>query len=209
MMGLPRAMLAAAAAFLLAVSAGGAMSAAPSVDSVPAVAANPPVYVFRGGLDIFSTGMDDIADMLNARGVNAVSENFMAWREAYADIVAAWRKRPYPIALIGHSYGANTAILMAFELAKERIPVALLVLYDATDTARVPPNVKWVLNFRSAASIGLNVTVTGTNRFAGRIDDVNVPGADHVQIDKRDDLHKRTIDAVLKALGRSARASAG
>ena len=162
--------------------------------------AKAPIYVFRGGLDIFSTGMNTLAKELKARGIPAVAENFMEWRDALADIEAAYRKRPYPIIIIGHSYGANTALLMSYQLAKSDIPVALLVFYDLTDSGKVPPNVRHVLNFRSSSSTGIDVTVTGGTYFTGTIDNVTRPDLNHINIDKAEDLHKQTIKAVLKLM---------
>ena len=84
----------------------------------PADDATAPIYVLRGGLNIFSTGMDMLAKELNAKGIPAVAENFMDWKDALAKIVAAYKAHPYPIVIIGHSYGANTALLMAYKLAE-------------------------------------------------------------------------------------------
>ena len=109
--------------------------------------------------------------------------------------------------LIGHSYGANTALLMAYELRKMNIPVALLVFYDLTDSGKVPPNVDHVLNFRSSSSTGINVTVTGAAHFHGTIDNVTRADLNHITIDKQQDLHKQTIETIAKLFGKDARTS--
>ena len=176
---------------------------APSTDA--AVRANrvpgTPVYVLRGALGIFSSGMDALAEEMTAHGVPAVSQPFENWRTLTAGIVKAYRTRPYPIALVGHSWGANTILLMAYELEKQHIPVALLVFYDITDSARIPPNVKWVLNYRSTSAIGGNVTVVGGHGFAGTIDNITRPDLNHVEIDKDKSLHQWTIYSIKEALG--------
>ena len=203
MMSFHRTASAVAAAFLVA-----ALALVPATSSATAASAQKadtaPIYVFRGGLDIFSTGMNTLADELNAKGIAAVAENFMEWHDALAKIVAAYKAHRYPIVIVGHSYGANTALLMAYELWKAEIPVALLVFYDLTDSARVPPNVDRVLNFRSSASTGIDVTVTGATHFAGTIDSVTRPDLNHVDIDKQEDLHAQTIAAIVKAMGATA-----
>ncbi len=160
-----------------------------------------PVYVLRGALGIFSSGMNTLADEMNADGVAAVSLAFDDWREYTATIVKAYRTRPFPVVLVGHSWGANTILLMAYELDKRNIPVALLVLYDATATARVPPNVHWVINYRSTSAIGGDVEVVGGRGFSGIIDNITRPDLNHVQIDKAEDLHRQTIDSIRKVLG--------
>ena len=96
-----------------------------------------PVYVLRGALGIFSNGMDGLADEMNANGVPAVSMGFENWRDYTAAIVRAYAAHRYPVVLVGHSWGANTILLMAHELGKHDIPVALLVFYDATASARI------------------------------------------------------------------------
>ena len=119
-----------------------------------------------------------------------------------AKMVAAYKAHPYPIILIGHSYGADTALLMAYKLRDANVRVALLVFYDLTDSGRVPSNVTHVLNFRSSSATGINVTVTGGFGFTGTIDNVTRPDLNHLNIDKAEDLHKQTIDEIAKLLGK-------
>lgn len=218
MLRLKRTAIAAVSALLLAL-AGQPASAieapvptpAPVVAAAPAPAPRPdasaPILILRGGLNIFSTGMDDLAKELTDAGFPAVSDGFEPWRSHMADIVKAYQKKPYPIVIIGHSYGANTALLMAYELRKMNIPVALLVFYDLTDSAKVPPNVDHVLNFRSSSSTGINVTVTGAAHFHGTIDNVTRADLNHITIDKQQDLHKQTIETIAKLFGKDARTS--
>ena len=187
------------AAFTIALAAGPAAAAGNKGDAAA------PIYIFRGGLNIFSTGMDTLAKELTARGIPAVSDTFEDWREDMAKVVAAYQAHPYPIVIIGHSYGANSALLMAYELAKSDIPVSLLVFYDLTDTAKVPPNVDHVLNFRSSSSTGIDVTVTGGAHFSGTIENVTRPDLIHFTIDKAEDLHKQTIDEIVSLLGTGTR----
>ena len=160
-----------------------------------------PVYVLRGALGIFSSGMDGLADEMTANGVPAVSMGFENWRDYTAAIVCAYTAHRYPVVLVGHSWGANTILLMAHELGKHDIPVALLVFYDATASARIPPNVRRVINYRSTSAIGGDVEVVGGRGFTGVIDNVTRPDLNHIQIDKAEELHRQTIDATRKALG--------
>ncbi len=170
--------------------------------------ARAPIYIFRGGLDIFSTGMNTLAKDLTDKGIPAVAENFMQWKSALADIVKAYKAQRYPIVIIGHSYGANTALLMAYELEKEKIPVALLVFYDLTDSGKAPANVKRILNFRSSSSTGINVSITGGAHFSGKIENITRADLNHITIDKQDDLHKQTIETILRIFGRGGTSAA-
>jgi pimeloyl-ACP methyl ester carboxylesterase len=186
------------------------LSAAPALpaatDPLPqqttaAKAAGPLIYILRGGADIFSTGMNVLADELTAEGIPSESLNFSHWRELVDTVRTNYQTKRVPIILVGHSWGANSALLMAQKLRETSTPVALLVFYDATASVVIPPNVNWVLNFRSQAGVGLNVEVTGGYGFHGRIDTVDAMDVDHIQVDKDKRLHKQTIDAIFKVMG--------
>jgi pimeloyl-ACP methyl ester carboxylesterase len=197
-MHLHRTMLVAAALFVTA----SALSPTYHSTTAEAASARPPVYLFRGGLDIFSTGLDDLARKLNAKGIKAVSENFTRWHGALEEVSAAYKAHRDPIVIVGHSWGADTALLMAYELGKENIPVALLILFDPTSSARVSANVRRVIDFRSSTAMGNQVTVTGTSHFTGKIDNIDVPDANHNQLEERDDLHAQAINAIRRAMSR-------
>ena len=191
------AILAAFVIGLVSASAGAAEAKASSkaIDT-------PPIYIMRGGLNIFSTGMDVLAKELTAAGNPAISDTFEDWHKEMAKQVAAYQEHPYPIIIIGHSWGAETALLMAYKFRDANIPVALLVFYDLTDSGKVPPNVERVLNFRSSSATGMNVTVTGGTYFHGTITNVTRADLNHLNIDKAEDLHKQTIDAIATLLGK-------
>lgn len=165
----------------------------------------PPIYIMRGGLNIFSTGMDVLAQELTDKGYPATSDTFEDWRTEMAKMIAAYQKHPYPIVIIGHSYGAEAALLMAYRLRDANVPVALLVFYDLTDSGRVPGNVAHVLNFRSSSATGIDVTVTGGYGFTGTIDNITRPDLNHIDIDKAEDLHEKTIEAVAALFGKPAK----
>ncbi len=185
----------AAFAIALAVSPAGAAGAKPKTSD------QPPIFVMRGGLNIFSTGMDVLAKELTEKGYPAVSGGFMEWHIHMDKMVAAYKAHPYPIIVIGHSYGADTALLMAYKLRDANIPVALLVFFDLTSSGKVPANVEHVLNFRSSSSTGINVTATGGAHFHGTITNVTRPDLNHLNIDKEEVLHDQAIKEIATLLG--------
>jgi hypothetical protein len=83
------------------------------------------VYLLRGLLNIFSLGMDTLADELNRRGVYATVDNHADW-ESLANSAAANYKagKEGPIIIIGHSLGADAAMEMANYLGARGVPVA-------------------------------------------------------------------------------------
>ena len=66
------------------------------------------VYLFRGLLNIFSMGMDELADKIKASGIPATVYNHTEWEEVAGRIVADYKNGNHgPIVLIGHSLGAD------------------------------------------------------------------------------------------------------
>jgi surfactin synthase thioesterase subunit len=72
---------------------------------------HPHVYLFRGLADVFSTGMDTLADEPNKHGVHATSHSHTDWKAIADRAVADYKaKKEGPIILIGHSLGADAAM---------------------------------------------------------------------------------------------------
>jgi len=74
---------------------------------------HPHVYLFRGLADVFSTGMDSLANELNKRRIHETSHSHTDWK-AIADRAAAdyKAKKEGPIILIGHSLAADVVMEM-------------------------------------------------------------------------------------------------
>src|SRR6516164_2095666 len=72
------------------------------------------VYLLRGLMNIFSLGMDTLAEQLNRRGVYATVHGYGEW-QSLADRAAVDFKagKEGPIILIGHSLGADAVMEMA------------------------------------------------------------------------------------------------
>lgn len=165
------------------------------------------VYLIRGGLNIFSTGMDDLAGTLREHGVDARSVSHPSWRDTAGTIVERYRAKPAPVVVGGHSFGANAAMLVAEYLGKNNIPVALVVLFDPTERLKVPANVKRAVNFLSLDSTGLDFNVWANASYAGQIENVVLRDLNHLTIDNDEALHERTVDEVAKVVGAGRRAS--
>jgi thioesterase domain-containing protein len=100
------------------------------------------VYLLRGLMNIFSLGMDTLAEQLKRRGVYATVHNYAEWR-TLADRAAADYKagKEAPIILIGHSLGADAVMEMAAYLGRKGVPVALVVPFDGTQSFAASDNV--------------------------------------------------------------------
>jgi len=160
------------------------------------------VYLFRGLADVFSTGMDTLADELNKRGVLATSHSHVDWK-SIADKAAANYKsgKEGPIILIGHSLGADAVMEMADYLGDKGVPVALVVPFDSTQSFPAPGNVARVLNLtqRDYAYVRPGPGFRGTLRNVDLSSDQDI---NHLNIDKSPQLHARVIAEVLAVVGR-------
>src|SRR3984885_3045587 len=106
------------------------------------------VYLFRGLADVYSLGMNTLADEINARGVYATSHSYTDWK-SLADRAAADYKagKEGPIILIGHSLGADAVMEMADYLGDKGVAVALVVPFDGTQSFPASGNIARVINF--------------------------------------------------------------
>jgi hypothetical protein len=159
------------------------------------------VYLFRGLADVFSLGMDTLADELNKRGVYATSHSHNDWK-SLADKAAADYKagKEGPIILIGHSLGADAVMEMADYLGDKGVPVALVIPFDGTQSFPAPANVTRVVNLTQRDYAYMR---PGPG-FRGSLDNVDVssdPEIDHLNIDKSPRLHARAIAEVLSVVG--------
>jgi pimeloyl-ACP methyl ester carboxylesterase len=159
------------------------------------------VYLFRGLADVFSLGMDTLANELNARGIGATSHSHNDWK-LIADKAAINYKagKEGPIILVGHSLGADAVMEMADYLGDRGVPVALVVPFDATQSFPAPGNVARVLNLtqRDYAYMRPGPGFRGSLR---NVDLSSDPNIDHLNIDKSPRLHALVIGEVLSIVG--------
>jgi hypothetical protein len=164
----------------------------------PALAGS--VYLIRGGFNIFSTGMDELAEKLRKVRVDAKVVGHATWRQTAQEIRREYAATHAPIVLIGHSWGALAAALIAADLNQDAIPVALLEFYDSTDPIVVTPNVRHVINYMSLTGMSDGAKVTPAPGFTGKIDNINEPQYGHLNIDNAPAMHQLSIVDVLAAL---------
>jgi hypothetical protein len=159
------------------------------------------VYLFRGLADVFSIGMDILADEINNRGIYATSHSHNDWK-SIADRAAAEYKsgKEGPIILIGHSLGADAVMEMADYLGDKGVPVALVVPFDGTQSFPTSANVARVVNFTQRDYAYMR---PGPG-FRGSLSNVDLSSdrsIDHLNIDKSPRLHAQVIAEVLAIVG--------
>jgi hypothetical protein len=168
------------------------------------------VHTMRGGLGIFSTGMNQLRDSAadeymipssSAMWYNAGHVTHSIEREYYA------HKKHRPIILVGHSLGANEQIKVARNLNRDGIPVALLITVDAVSQTIVPPNVKEVLNVYKPGYVpmfsGLKLRAVDPQKT--HIDNINAAtikgiGVNHFTIDKEKVVQEMMMARIRKVI---------
>ena len=172
------------------------------------------VYLLRGWIGVFSTGINSLGDKLKADGVNAQVYQEAQWSELANTIVAKYEKTPNhePIVLVGHSYGADDSILITRKLAEHNIKVDLVVTLDPVTPKKVPSNVNHVYNlYQSSALDGLpflrGIPLTPESPGPVALDNLNIrkdrtdlldSNLDHFNIEKKEKIHADVIAQVLK-----------
>jgi pimeloyl-ACP methyl ester carboxylesterase len=168
------------------------------------------VYLLKGLADVFSSGMDFLQDKLQARGVAGEVRSHSDWEKLAQSAAEKWRSGNHgPIIIIGHSLGADAAILMAKRLGEEGVPVALLVTFSPVDSGPANANVARAVNYFQSNS-AWHGQITRGNGFHGVLENVDLkdaPGITHFNIEKADNLHAQTIAKVLAIVPSHARAA--
>ena len=162
------------------------------------------VILLRGWFGVFSTGLDEIANALKAKGIRAEVAGHLYWRTAADDIL---RERAGgktdALVLVGHSQGANNVIDMARVLEAKKVPVALLITLAPYRQNPIPSNVKRAINYYQSTGWGSPI-MAGTG-FRGRLSNVDVKDdstVSHINIDKSTGVQSevaREVEAIVTA----------
>lgn len=168
------------------------------------------VHTMRGGLGIFSIGMNQLRDAVSEK--YKIPSHSTMWYNA-GDVSRSIIHRYYtqkkhrPIILVGHSLGANEQIKVARNLNDAGVPVALLVTVDAVSQSIVPPNVKQVLNVYKPGYVPMfsGLKLRAVNPQMTMIENVNVDTlkgikVNHFTIDKDKVVQAMIMTKVEKVL---------
>jgi pimeloyl-ACP methyl ester carboxylesterase len=155
------------------------------------------IYLLRGLMNIFSLGMDSLAEELSKRGVYATVSNHSEWQSLANQAALAYKAgKEDPIILIGHSLGADAVMEMAAYLNRKGIPVALVVPFDGTGSFLTPANVGRLVNLTQRKYAYMRPG-PGFHGSLANVDVSGDPNIDHISIDKSPRLHARAISEVL------------
>ncbi len=160
------------------------------------------VYFFRGGFDVFSTGMNQMAAQLRGQKIKASAHSFTAWRGIAEDIVQRSKKKKvsYPIVVLGHSFGADVVPEFANYLGRNGIATELVVGFDPTGRRTFTKGAKKAVNYRTH----MGGHYTKGDGFRGKITEIDVStryrGANHVTIEKVDAIQNDVLASVRAAV---------
>lgn len=167
---------------------------------VPSGAAQADIYLLRGLFNIYSLGMDSLAEKLRAQGY---SPTVTTWDSAPAlaeRIIARHRGGDNrQLVLIGHSLGSNATIQIANQLAQQNIPIDLIVTFDVTEPLVVPANVGRFINFYQRNGFGK--VASPAPGFRGEFSNLDLTGdtnLNHTNIDESSQLQQFVMNRVYE-----------
>lgn len=204
----------------IVVGAGGCSSMTPGKmsvvqpDSTSERAGN--VYLLRGWIGIFSTGIDNLTEKINETGVRAHVFQDDQYRRLAKEIREKYRNVSdhEPLVLVGHSYGADDVIRIARELNKDNIRVDLLVTLDPVTPPKVPGNVVTAVNLYQSNGIFdtmpflRGVAVSADQPGPAKLQQWDIrterqelldENTDHFNIEKKEKIHAEVVRHVLDA----------
>jgi hypothetical protein len=159
------------------------------------------VYLLRGAFNVFSLGLDDIADNLRAQGINATVHNYLVWETLADDATADYKSgRVRTIVLVGHSSGAVAVTSMAARLGERGVPVKLAIGLDPTSPMTASGHVDRYVNYYVANGYGF--AVEKGPQFAGVLQNIDVekmPDVGHFNIEKNHELQQKVIKEIRTA----------
>jgi pimeloyl-ACP methyl ester carboxylesterase len=163
-----------------------------------AAASGTHVYLVRGVFNV-SAGLDELAAKLNKRGLPATVYGPMSAGSVASDAIADYKAgKVRNIVLVGHSLGGGTVFSVAESLRDAKIPVALMIVLDASG-GPAPANVRRVVNYYVGGG-----TVTAGPGFRGSLQNVDVskiPGMDHMAVQSMSSMHQKMIGNISAAGG--------
>jgi hypothetical protein len=159
------------------------------------------VYLLRGLTNVLSPGIDQLADELRNRNMDATIANH-AFSESLANEAIADCKsgRVSSIVLVGHSLGASAAVSMAEQLQKAGLRVALIVTLDPVVKIVVPNNVHILRNFYLSSGVGTKVERSGNSH--GMLQNVDMgrnAELGHVSLTTAPSIQKQIMRDILAA----------
>lgn len=177
------------------------------------------LYAMRGLMGhVNSEGLDVMcARAINALNISTTTVPYTQWQQLSRVIINRYysHKLTSPIILVGHSFGADDQIKVAWALYSAKIPVDLLITLDPVSPQRIPPNVKRATNifvsvpgkentpmFRGIAVYAANPQKTNLQNFDLRFNALGFDTSriDHFNIDDNIKIQNVILKQIQKVM---------
>jgi len=160
------------------------------------------IHALRGGLGIFSLGMNKLQAAVSERyDVPGSSTMWYSGGDVSRSIIDYHYKHHSnrPVILMGHSLGANEQIKVARNLEKAGIPVDLLVTLDAVLPPKVPGNVRHALNLYKPGYVPMfsGIRLKADNPELTRIDNMNVNEIGGVKVNHFTIANNKKVQTII------------
>jgi hypothetical protein len=159
------------------------------------------VYLIRGLLNVFSLGLDSIADKLHHHGIEATVHNHLEWPALVGEAVEACKSgRESQIILVGHSLGASSVVDMANSMGQAGVQESLVISIDPVVRDTATGYVNRLVNYY--VSNGVGQPVDRGPSFHGVVQNIdlkNSPEGGHFMTNS-DAIQQRVINDVLAAV---------
>ena len=161
------------------------------------------VVFVRGGFNIFSGGLDSLAEKLVKKGVTS-----RIYRHTQVpQIVRSIRRNQRlhgqrPIILVGHSWGANAILDVARILRGHKLNVRYMVTIAATSPNVAPSNIEKLTNYYFKQN-GWGKPVRAVKGFRGVLKNVDMSTeaqVHHFNVDDHPRVHSQIINNVVRFL---------
>ncbi len=161
------------------------------------------VFILKGFMNVFSPGLDQLAEELRRRHISAEVANHLASASFASEAIADCKSgRVSSIIIVGHSLGATAAFGMADELQRAGVRVALVLTLDPVVRSAVPSNVARVKNFY--LSNGMGTTIQAGDHFHGKLQNVDMKSNSnmgHVSLTTAPAIHRQMLEYIAGAAG--------
>ncbi|MCB1439696.1 MAG: hypothetical protein H6888_05955 [Nitratireductor sp.] len=160
------------------------------------------IYLMRGLANIFSRGIDKMANDLRAKGYDASNFSYKYWQPVAEDIVARSKRGEvsYPVVIIGHSLGGNESSKFANYLGSRGVEVSLVVAFDPVETGHVGKNIDRVVNYYLPKDNTDN-TIHADAGFDGSIENIDVTSDNsitHTNVEKNARFQSASYKEIAK-----------
>lgn len=176
-------------------------------------APRPRVVLLRGGLGVFSRGLDVLADRCRAEGMSVSVHSYTLWSNLADQLARETAAGKQPLVLIGHSFGADAVLSLASRLQLSQTTVDLAVTLESVNTTQAPSNIRTTLNLYcpkvafSRVPLWRGLPLYGNGQNVENINvrerpDVAPPGTAHGSIDDSPQVHQFIIERIQRLNGK-------